>query len=46
MLKVSLDKKAEAAPITISRKQVKIIKDSKIKVDKKELEALKNISDS
>ena len=46
MLKVSLDKKAEAAPISISRKQVKIIKDSKIKVDKKELEALKNISDS
>lgn len=46
MLKVRLDKKADAAPITISRKQVKIIKDSKIKVDKNELEALKNISDT
>lgn len=43
MLKVSLEKKPEAAPITVHRKQVKIIKDSHIKVDKKELEALKGI---
>lgn len=43
MLKVSLEKKPEAAPITVNRKQVKIIRDSHIKVDKKELEALKGI---
>ena len=43
MLKVSLEKKPEAAPITVHRKKVKLIKDSQIKVDKKELEALKGI---
>lgn len=43
MLKVSLDKKPDAAAIVINRKDVKVIKDSKIKVDKKELDALKNI---
>lgn len=43
MLTVRLDKKPDAAPLSISRKQVKLIKDSKIKVDKKELEEFKNI---
>ncbi len=43
MLTVRLDKKPDAAPLTISRKNVKLIKDSKIKVDKKEMEALKDI---
>ena len=43
MLKVSLEKKPEAAPISVHRKKVKIIKDTQIKVDKKELEALKGI---
>ena len=43
MLKVRLDKRPEAAPLVISRKQVKLVKDSKIQVDKKELEALKEI---
>lgn len=43
MLKVRLDKKPDAAPLSINRKQVKLIKDSKIRVDKKELDALKNI---
>ena len=43
MLKVSLDKKPDAAPIVVSRKKVKVIKDSQIRVDKKELEALKGI---
>ena len=42
-LKVSLDKKPDAAPIAVNRKEVKVIKDSKIRVDKKELDALKNI---
>ena len=43
MLNVSLEKKPDAAPIIVNRKQVKVLKDSKIKLDKKELEALKNI---
>lgn len=43
MLKVSLDKKPDAAPIVVSRKKVNVIKDSQIKVDKRELEALKGI---
>ena len=43
MLKISLEKRPEAAPIVVYRKDVKIIKDSKIRVDKKELEALKDI---
>lgn len=42
-LKVRLDDKPEASPIVVNVKQVKLIKDNKIKVDKKELEALKNI---
>lgn len=43
MLKIRLDKKPDAAPLIISRKEVKLIKDSKIEVNKKELEALKDI---
>lgn len=43
MLKVSLEKKPDAAPISVSRKDVNILKDSQIRVDRKELEALKGI---
>lgn len=43
MLKVSLDKRPEAAPIEVHRKEVKLIKDNQIRVDQKELEALKAI---
>lgn len=43
ILKVRLDSKPDAAPIVIDRGQVKTIKDSQIKVDKKELDALKGI---
>lgn len=43
MLKVSLDKNPDGAPVLVHRKDVKIIKDAHIKVDKKELEALKGI---
>ena len=43
MLKVSLDKNPEGAPIQVHRKEVKIIKDKQIRVDKNELEALKGI---
>lgn len=40
-LKVSLDKRPEAAPIEVNRKEVKLIKDNQIKIDQKELEELK-----
>ena len=43
MLKVSLERNPDGAPILVHRKEVKTIKDSQIKVNKKELEALKGI---
>ena len=43
ILKVRLDSKPDAAPLVVDRKQVKTIRDSQIKVDKKELDALKGI---
>lgn len=43
ILKVRLDAKPQAAPLVIDRRQVKVIKDSQIRVDKKELDALKGI---
>jgi len=43
MLKVSIHSRNNAAPITINRKNVKIVKDGQIRVDKSEIEALKDI---
>ena len=43
MLKVSLEKKPDAAPVTVHRKEVNVLKDSQIRVDRRELEALKGI---
>ena len=43
MLKVRLDKRPDAAPLVISRKQVQVVKDSRIQVDKKEMDALKDM---
>ena len=43
MLKVSLDRRSEAAPILVERHSVKLIKDAQIRLDKKEIEALKGI---
>lgn len=43
MLKVRLDKRPDAAPLVISRKQVQLVKDTKIQIDKKEMDALKNM---
>ena len=40
MLKVKLDKRPDAAPLVINRKQVKLVKDGKVKMSKQELEAL------
>lgn len=45
MLKISLEKRPDAAPIIVNRKDVKTIRDSYIRVDKKELEALKGIEE-
>ncbi len=42
-VKVALDKRPGAAPQVFSRKEVKLIKDGKIKVEKEELDRLKNI---
>lgn len=43
MLKVSIHSRNNAAPITINRKNVKVVKDGQIRVDKSEIEALKDI---
>ena len=42
-LKIQLDRRADAAPVQYHRKDVKLIKDSKIHVDASELDALKSI---
>lgn len=42
-LKVKLDKNPDAAPVTLDRRQVRVVKDVQIKVAKEELEALKEI---
>ncbi len=43
ILKVKLNKSPDAAPATFKSSEVKLIKDAQIKVDKKELEALKKL---
>lgn len=43
MLKVTLDRRPDAAPAIFHRHSVKLLKDAKIKVEKEELEALKGI---
>ncbi len=43
MLKVTLDRNPNAAPVSVHRHDVTIIKDGRIKVEKSEIEALKGI---
>mgnify|MGYP003295319498 CR=1 FL=1 len=43
MLKVSLDRRPDAAPLLIHRHNVKLLKDAYIRIEKEELEALKGI---
>ena len=43
MLKVSLDRRPDAAPLIVNRHHVKLLKDAHIRVEKEELEALKGI---
>ncbi len=45
MLKVSLDKSQTAVPATYMVKQVKIIKDGQIRLDKREIEQLKGLEE-
>lgn len=45
MLKVQLDKNKDAAPTSFNRTDVKLIKDSKIKVNRDEIAALKSLED-
>lgn len=43
VLKVRLFERPEAAPVTVSRREVKLLKDAQIRVDKEELEKFKGI---
>ncbi|MBQ8027321.1 MAG: stage 0 sporulation protein, partial [Clostridia bacterium] len=43
MLKVTLDRNPNAAPVSVHRHDVSVIKDGHIKIDKAEFEALKGI---
>ena len=43
MLKVTLDRNPDAAPVTVNRHDVKILKDAQIRIEKEELEAFKGI---
>ncbi len=42
-LKIKLERRPDAAPAIYSRKDVKLVKDGRIQIDKKEADALKNI---
>ena len=44
-LKVSLDKNKDAPPVSFNRKDVKLLKDSRIKVNRDEIAALKALED-
>lgn len=43
MLKVSLDRRPDAAPVWVDRHEVKLVKNSQIRVEKKDIEALKGM---
>lgn len=43
ILRVSLDKNPEAAPLSIHRKDIKLIRDAQIRLDREEVERLKSL---
>lgn len=43
MLKVSLTKRPDAAPLIVERHEVRLLKDAQIRIDRREIEALKGI---
>ncbi len=45
MLKVRLDKKQDAPPVSVKREDVKVLKDAKIRVNRDEIAALKGLED-
>lgn len=45
VLKIQLDKNKDAAPVTFKREDVKLLKDSKIRVNRDEIAALKELED-
>ncbi len=45
VIKVRLDKKQDAPPITVKRDEVKVLKDAKIRVNRDEIAALKELED-
>ncbi len=45
VIKVRLDKKQDAPPITVKRDEVKVLKDAKIRVNRDEIAALKGLED-
>lgn len=45
VIKVRLDKKQDAPPITVKREEVKVLKDAKIRVNRDEIAALKGLED-
>lgn len=45
MLKVRLNKREEAAPVTVHRGEVKLVKDARIRVEREEVQALKGLED-
>lgn len=45
ILKVRLDKKQDAPPISVKRDEVKVLKDAKIRVNRDEIAALKGLED-
>lgn len=44
-LKIQLDKNRDAAPVTFKREDVKLLKDSKIRINRDEIAALKGLED-
>lgn len=45
VLKVKLDKKADAPAITVKREEVKLLKDAQIRLNRDEIQALKSLED-
>lgn len=45
MLKVRLNKREEAAPVSVHKREVKLVRDARIRVDREEAQALKGLED-
>lgn len=45
MLKVRLNKREEAAPVAVHKREVKLVKDARIRIDREEAQALRGLED-